>query len=257
MATPGNNIVKNWAAELADLENQINDLQEAKRDFYKAIRDEHGRIIADALKNAMRLSRLDDAKRATLADVDGETDRLLSIIEGGADEPHARVRAPAPHVRAREDAPEEINPDANKSGRLSAKSAPKEINPPAPETNAADADDAEPDPEVEASSAAIHETQPVGGPADVDASGAGTNLPASRPLLQAAPFKTDAQRALEIANARLEAKAIAEGKQDGPHQVPRPEGCQHTEACHSPSWRSRCHQCEVAWRAAHPDARAA
>lgn len=108
-------------------------------------------------------------------------------------------------------------------------------------------------------SRAIRDATAAAGPESPDHQ-VGSDEPA-RSLAQEArgiePFKTDAQRALEIARARLEAKAIAEGKQDGPVQVPRPEGCQHTEACHSSSWRYRCHECETAFIAARAEPRAA
>ena len=90
----GDNVIASWAADLLDLEQQINDLQDGKRDLYTSIREDHGRVLADAVKNAVRLSRMDDEKRERVEATDTETERVLRII--------ASPRAPAPHVRARE-----------------------------------------------------------------------------------------------------------------------------------------------------------
>lgn len=84
MASLGSNIVLSWVNELADLEEQIEALQASKRDFYTAIRSEYGKPVANGLKVAMRIHRMDSEKRANAEKVDEETFRILSIIENGS-----------------------------------------------------------------------------------------------------------------------------------------------------------------------------
>lgn len=91
--TLGANQIGAYAADLLDLEDQITALQDSKRDLYATIRDEHGKAEANALKQAVKLSRMDSEKRTERDEIDTEAQRMLAIIEKG----HAR-RAP----RARE-----------------------------------------------------------------------------------------------------------------------------------------------------------
>jgi len=89
MATPGANLVLSWVNELTDMEEQIEALQSAKRDFYASIRDQHGKPVANGLKAAMRIHRMDSEKRADAEKVDEEAARILSIIENQSHAPRA------------------------------------------------------------------------------------------------------------------------------------------------------------------------
>lgn len=89
MSTPGANTVLSWVSELAELEDQIEALQEAKRDFYAAIREEHGKPVASGLKAALRIHRMDSEKRAAADQIDTEAARILAIIEAGDHAPRA------------------------------------------------------------------------------------------------------------------------------------------------------------------------
>ena len=83
MAEVGQNVILSWVGELAHLEQKIEDLQGAKRDFYAGIREQHGKPTADGLKTAMRLRRMDGEKRAE-ADEAGEiAAHILAVIENG------------------------------------------------------------------------------------------------------------------------------------------------------------------------------
>jgi len=79
----GDNTIAAWCGELSTLDQQIDDLQSAKRDAFKRIRDEHGRVLADAVKNALKLSRLTSEQMSQRVEIDAETDRILRIIESG------------------------------------------------------------------------------------------------------------------------------------------------------------------------------
>lgn len=94
--TLGANQIAAYAADLLDLEDQIEALQDGKRDLYKTIREEHGRLEADAIKNALRIVRMDSEKRAKVEATDAETARMVKIIEVGT-----VVATPAP-ARKRE-----------------------------------------------------------------------------------------------------------------------------------------------------------
>lgn len=84
--TLGANQIGAYAADLLDLEDQLGALQDAKRDLYAAIREEHGKGEAASLKLAVKLSRMDEGKRADAEAVDAEAQRMLAII--------AKSRAP-------------------------------------------------------------------------------------------------------------------------------------------------------------------
>lgn len=98
MSGPGANVILSWVGDLADLEEQIEALQASKKDFYAAIRDEHGKPVANGLKAAMRIHRMDSEKRTEADRVDAEAARILSIIESAGDRaPRAtRVASPVP-----------------------------------------------------------------------------------------------------------------------------------------------------------------
>lgn len=77
----GDNTILSWGAELDELDGKIKALQDAKRDFYTAIRDSHGKVTADALKAAQRIRGMDSEKRAKAEEIDAETARLLAVME--------------------------------------------------------------------------------------------------------------------------------------------------------------------------------
>lgn len=79
--TLGANQIGAYAADLLDLEDQITALQDSKRDLYASIRDEHGKAEANALKQAVKLSRMDGEKRTERDEIDTEAQRMLAIIE--------------------------------------------------------------------------------------------------------------------------------------------------------------------------------
>lgn len=80
----GDNIIVSWAADLLDLEQQIEVLQGGKRDLYATIREEHGKATAAALKNAVRVHRMDADKRSEREEIDAEAERILAMIEARA-----------------------------------------------------------------------------------------------------------------------------------------------------------------------------
>jgi hypothetical protein len=94
MGGAGDNLIAAWCADLGELDQQIEDLQKAKRDVFKSIREDHGRVLADAVKNALRLSRLTEEQMSTHVEIDAEADRILRIIEAS--------RGRATRVRTRE-----------------------------------------------------------------------------------------------------------------------------------------------------------
>lgn len=88
-AAPGSNTLRDWASELDAIDEQIEALQTSKKDFYGVIRDEHGKVTANALKAAIKLRRMDAEKRATAEQIDAETARILTILEGEPRAPRA------------------------------------------------------------------------------------------------------------------------------------------------------------------------
>ena len=82
-APAGDNTLLSWSDELDQLDAQIKALQDSKRDFYAAIRDNHGKTTADALKAAQRIRGMDSEKRAKAEQVDAETARILAVLERG------------------------------------------------------------------------------------------------------------------------------------------------------------------------------
>lgn len=107
MAQPqvGANQILSWKSELSDLEDQIQALQDAKRDFYASIRDQYGKPTANGLKGAMKLHRMDSEKRAEADEIDAETFRILTIIENQTT-----------RTRAAHDQPDQPTAPANPGG---------------------------------------------------------------------------------------------------------------------------------------------
>jgi hypothetical protein len=100
--TLGANQIGAYAADLLDLEDQIEALQTSKRDLYKAIRDEHGKSDANSLKLAVKLSRMDGEKLIEAEAVDTEARRMLAIIENGRAPRATRAREIIEQFPARE-----------------------------------------------------------------------------------------------------------------------------------------------------------
>lgn len=63
-----------------ELDEQIQALQDAKKDIAGRLREEHGKIIADAFKAAMKIRRMDSEKRSKAEEVDAEAFRILGIL---------------------------------------------------------------------------------------------------------------------------------------------------------------------------------
>lgn len=82
-------------ATVSDLDEQIEVLQAAKRDFWKGIRDEHGKKLTDQIKIAVKLNRMDGEKRLERDEIEEGAFRILSILQ--------KPRAPrATHAHTRE-----------------------------------------------------------------------------------------------------------------------------------------------------------
>lgn len=84
MSGAGDNILVSWAADLDGLEGQIEALQDAKRDLYATVREEHGKATAAALKKAVKIARMDSEKRDDAEEIDAEAERILALIESRA-----------------------------------------------------------------------------------------------------------------------------------------------------------------------------
>lgn len=87
---------KGYAEELDVLEAELEATQTAKKDIYKAVRDLHGRVTADALKTAMRLRRMKAEKRQHHEEVDAVVFDILTAI---GDSQPSRRRARPPELR--------------------------------------------------------------------------------------------------------------------------------------------------------------
>ncbi len=103
---PGDNQIKDWAESLSEMDDQIGTLQGGKRDLYASIRESHGKKVADALKMAVRLSRMDSDEIEARDQRDTEAERMLAIIQSRA--PRAtRVASRMPEQKALEHKPQQ------------------------------------------------------------------------------------------------------------------------------------------------------
>lgn len=66
-----------------ELDDQLDALQSAKRNIVSSLREEHGKVVADAFKAAMRIRRMDGEKRMQAEAVDAEAFRILGILAKG------------------------------------------------------------------------------------------------------------------------------------------------------------------------------
>lgn len=99
MAEISDTTILGWVDEMSALEQQIKDLQDAKRDFIASIRETHGKPKADGLKTALRLKRMDGEKRLEAEEADEFACHVIALIEKGP----SRTRAPrATHTREAE-----------------------------------------------------------------------------------------------------------------------------------------------------------
>ena len=81
-----------YAAQLLDLEADLEATQGAKKDVYANARETYGKRFADSLKLAIKRHRMDADKRDAADEIDAEAERMLAVI-----------RAPrATHTRTRE-----------------------------------------------------------------------------------------------------------------------------------------------------------
>lgn len=69
------------ADAVAKLDEQIKALQDAKKDIYATVRDDHGKKIADQLKLAIKLNAMDGEKRIERDEIEEGAFRILSIIQ--------------------------------------------------------------------------------------------------------------------------------------------------------------------------------
>lgn len=69
-----------YAAQLLDLEADLEATQGAKKDVYTNARETYGKRFADSLKLAIKRHRMDADKRDAADEVDAEAERMLSII---------------------------------------------------------------------------------------------------------------------------------------------------------------------------------
>lgn len=76
-------LVLSYAADLTGLDGQIKELQNAKKRVYEALREDHGKQAAKALKAAVTIHSMDSEKRQQAEDIDTEAFRMLGIIETG------------------------------------------------------------------------------------------------------------------------------------------------------------------------------
>jgi len=74
---------KSWAKDLGDLEDQIATIQDMKKHVYVNIRATYGKQVADAMKSAMRLFRMDTDRRAEAEDVDARARAIVEILDKG------------------------------------------------------------------------------------------------------------------------------------------------------------------------------
>jgi hypothetical protein len=73
-------LVAAYADDLLELDQQIDDLQQSKKRVYEAIRDDHGKKAAKALKIAVTIHAMDSGKRQQAEEIDTEAQRMLAII---------------------------------------------------------------------------------------------------------------------------------------------------------------------------------
>ena len=69
-----------YAAQLLDLEADIEALQDDKKDVYANLREAYGKKAADSLKLAIKRHRMDADKREAADEIDAEAERFLTVI---------------------------------------------------------------------------------------------------------------------------------------------------------------------------------
>jgi hypothetical protein len=216
--TLGANQIGAYAADLLDLEEQIDALQDSKRDLYKAIRDEHGKGEAKSLKRAVQLSRMDAGKRDEAEAVDTEAQRMLKIIEAS--------RAPRATPARANTVPEHEPAHSEPSGV------------------AADQDESEDSP-------ALSSTPLQEGSEPAEAHNLGSERSTRSPATQPGEGEAGSSPATAASPPAGEG-AGAPSSADKPFQnskgLWRQPGCQNPETC-AGTWRARCSSCERAFNA--------
>lgn len=95
----GDNQIIAWGDDLTEMDEQIEALQTAKREFYAGIRDKHGKITADALKAAQRIRGMEVERREKADQIDVETARILAVLEKPRAARHTRDKSAKPPVK--------------------------------------------------------------------------------------------------------------------------------------------------------------
>lgn len=81
-----------YAAELLDIEADIEARQDDKKAVYANIRDAYGKRSADALKLAIKRHRMESDKLAAAEELDAEAERFLGVIRSPRAPRATRVR---------------------------------------------------------------------------------------------------------------------------------------------------------------------
>lgn len=77
---PSDDTIAAYAAQLLDLESEIEKKQADKKDVYTNARDTYGKRFANSLKLAIKRHRMDSEKRTEADEIDADAERMLAII---------------------------------------------------------------------------------------------------------------------------------------------------------------------------------
>jgi len=80
---PSDDTIAAYAAQLLDLESEIEKKQADKKDVYANARDTYGKLFANSLKLAIKRHRMDSEKLAEAEETDAEAERMAAIIARG------------------------------------------------------------------------------------------------------------------------------------------------------------------------------
>lgn len=90
---PSDDTIAAYAAQLLDLESEIEKKQADKKDVYANARDTYGKLFANSLKLAIKRHRMDSEKLAEAEETDAEAERMAAIIARGLVARGARAHA--------------------------------------------------------------------------------------------------------------------------------------------------------------------
>lgn len=116
MQTASDNQYRDWVAQLDEYENDINAIQDLKKELYTQIRTGHGKVIADAVKSAMRIFRMDDQKREQREIVSAEAQRILDVVKATKAQDTEADSGVLPTQVSRQSEVEKDNANDNPSG---------------------------------------------------------------------------------------------------------------------------------------------